>query len=289
LSIIVHYIHINFICFNRDTGKILHRELSGKDAVYDAVHMAFCGVDLDKSGNAWYHITEILSDVLRIIGWKSPMTKLEPMDDFFAARVHDYDEHMLMHVEGCREGYPKMAETIPADCKNLLDLGCGTGLELDAIFLRFPGMVVTGIDMTSSMLEKLTEKHPGKALNLICGDYFQTDLGTEQYDCAVSFETMHHFKHEKKISLYQKIHDALKTCGCYIECDYMVGTQLEEDYYFAEYDRLCNEQNLPENVFYHYDTPCTVENQIMLLKKAGFRTVEKIFSMGNTVMLKALK
>ena len=41
------------------------------------------------------------------------MKKLEAMADFFAARVDMYDEHMINDVEGCREGYVKMAEYVP--------------------------------------------------------------------------------------------------------------------------------------------------------------------------------
>ena len=41
------------------------------------------------------------------------MIKLETMSDFFTARVEGYDEHMIANVEGCKEGYPKMASLIP--------------------------------------------------------------------------------------------------------------------------------------------------------------------------------
>lgn len=51
------------------------------------------------------------------------------MSDFFAARVDGYDEHMLNDVEGCKDAYIKLAELLPQDTVELLDLGCGTGLE----------------------------------------------------------------------------------------------------------------------------------------------------------------
>ena len=121
------------------------------------------------------------------------MTNLEPMASFFAARVGMYDEHMLNDVEGCREGYLTMAELVPEGTESLLDLGCGTGLELDEIFKKLPDASVTGIDLTQAMLDRLKEKHPDKSLNLICGDYFSVALGEGVYDCAVSFQTMHHF------------------------------------------------------------------------------------------------
>ena len=217
------------------------------------------------------------------------MPILEKMSDFFAARVQGYDTHMLQNVQGCREGYTEMAKRLPEGTKTLLDLGCGTGLELDEIFRRFPSLRVTGIDLTSEMLEELHRKHPDKALTLRCEDYFAADLGKEVFDAAVSFESLHHFTKEMKQKLYQKVFDALKPGGVYIECDYMARDDEEEAALFAECARLRQEQMLPEDVFYHFDTPCTVENQKKLLNGASFATVTEIFRISGTVMLIAQK
>lgn len=216
------------------------------------------------------------------------MEKLEKMSDFFASRVELYDEHMINEVEGCKEGYLKMAELVPESCRSLLDLGCGTGLELDAIFERFSDIRVTGIDLCEEMLCKLREKHADKNPHLICADYF-THPFENDFDCAVSFQTMHHFSKEKKAELYKKIFSCLTKNGVYIECDYMVETQQEENHWFSENIRLRKEQGIDENEFFHYDTPCTIENQIKLLKTAGFASVEKVMRIENTTMLVARK
>lgn len=217
------------------------------------------------------------------------MNGLERMADFFTARVDGYDEHMLRNVGGCKEGYAKMAELVPEKANNLLDLGCGTGLELDEIFKTLPALSVTGVDLTQAMLDKLKEKHPDKKLNLVCGDYFTVDFGENAFDCAVSFQTMHHFTHEKKTELYRKICKSLKPDGTYIECDYMVENQADEDFYFSENQRLRKEQNISDGEFYHYDTPCTVENQIKMLEKAGFKTAKQVFREDNTTIIVAEK
>lgn len=216
------------------------------------------------------------------------MRPLETMSDFFTARVDGYDEHMLRDVEGCREGYPLMASLVPAQTRRLLDLGCGTGLELDEIFKLYPDVAVTGVDMTAAMLCELRAKHPDKKLTLICDDYFTADFGGI-YDCAVSFETMHHFTKEKKTALYRKVCEALTPNGVYIECDYMADTQEQEDFFFSELTRMRAEQGIPEDVFVHYDTPCTIHNQIAMLKAAGFASVEQVMRIGGTCMLVARK
>ena len=214
---------------------------------------------------------------------------MEKMSDFFAARVDGYDEHMLNDVEGCEEGYKKMAGQLPADAKKLLDLGCGTGLELDEIFKCFPQLEVTGIDLTLEMLLKLREKHSDKHMDLIHASYFDCDLGVHRYDAVVSFQTMHHFTHSKKIALYKKIYNSLQDGGRYIECDYMVETQREEDHWFAENKRIREELGIPMDEFYHYDTPCSFNNQVKMLLKAGFEKTEMVYRRGNTTMIAAYR
>jgi ubiquinone/menaquinone biosynthesis C-methylase UbiE len=127
--------------------------------------------------------------------------KLEKMTDFFANRIDIYDEHMLSY---CKNGYIKLAETIPDDSRSLLDLGCGTGLELVEIFKRNPKIKVTGIDLTKEMLDKLNERFNNKNINLINANYFEYDFGKKIYDVAISFETLHHFTHDEKIKLYNR-------------------------------------------------------------------------------------
>lgn len=215
--------------------------------------------------------------------------KLEKMTDFFCARVDGYDEHMLNDVEGCKPGYIKMAELVPGDTKTMLDLGCGTGLELDQIWGRLPDISVVGIDLTQAMLDKLQQKHSDKDIRLICGSYFDVDFGENVFDTAISFQTMHHFTHEEKIKLYQKIYKALKPDGVYIECDYMVTEQSAEDELYAENARIRRNMNIPEGEFYHYDTPCTIDNQIAILKKSGFLSSDMVWRMGNTTIITAKK
>ena len=90
------------------------------------------------------------------------MDRLEKMADFFATRVEMYDEHMINDVEGCREGYAKMAEYVPVGARKILDLGCGTGLELEGIFRKLPDAEITGIDLCEEMLRRLYEKYKDK-------------------------------------------------------------------------------------------------------------------------------
>jgi tRNA (cmo5U34)-methyltransferase len=212
---------------------------------------------------------------------------LEKMADFFTARVDEYDNHMMNDVVGCKEGYKKMAELLPETVVDLLDLGCGTGLELDEIFKIHPNIKVTGVDLSKTMLGVLKQKHPNQDLTLINANYFDYDFGIERFDAAISFQTMHHFSHEQKIKLYSRVYSALKPGGKYIECDYMVIEQKDEDFYFKENERIRKEQNIADGEFYHYDIPCTIENQLKMLHRAKFEKVEIVWRLENTTIVVA--
>jgi len=214
---------------------------------------------------------------------------IEPMDEFFVARLDFYDEHMLTEVEGLPETYAEFARHFPPGMQSLLDLGCGTGLELEPIFARFPDLQVTGIDLSQAMLNKLREKFPDKPIELICASYLDYDFGLERYDAATSFESLHHLDHALKLTLYQAIFRSIKPGGSYLEADYMVDTQAEEDHWFAENRRLRAEQGIRMDELYHYDTPLTISNQKQLLEQAGFYPVDEVWRVGATSILVARK
>ena len=202
------------------------------------------------------------------------MTKLEKMDDFFAARIDGYDEHMKTNIEGASGFYAYTASLLPGTAgSRVLDLGCGTGLELEEYFTLNPGANVTGVDLSREMLNALKAKFPGKNLTLIRASYFDTPFGEKQYDAAVSVESLHHFPAGLKASLYEKLHSALRENGVFVLTDYFAESEEMEKEYFQNLADLKREQGLPDDEFYHYDTPLLVEHETDILRRAGFREV----------------
>ena len=86
---------------------------------------------------------------------------LEKMDEFFERRLEGYDDHQLRCLPAAKFFYPKTASLLPsAPGSAVLDLGCGTGLELDEYFKKNPHAAITGIVLSSKMLDVLRAKHP---------------------------------------------------------------------------------------------------------------------------------
>ena len=213
---------------------------------------------------------------------------LEKMCDFFESRLDGYDAHMLDCIESAREFYPFTAICLPTEAnRHILDLGCGTGLELEAYFSVNPFAKVTGIDLAPGMLRALQSKFSDKSITLLCGSYFDIPFGEACFDAAVSVESLHHFTKEEKIPLYRKLRGALKDGGYFILTDYFSLSDEEEQEHAWELRRLKALQGIDDGEFYHYDTPLTVEHETEALLAAGFSAVEVLNNWGATFTLKA--
>ena len=215
---------------------------------------------------------------------------LEKMSDFFESRLAEYDEHMLTNIESADKFYPYTSRLLPqtTNCE-VLDLGCGTGLELEFYYPLNPTAKVTGIDLSEGMLSRLKSKFMGKSLNLIVGSYFDLPLGENKFNAAVSVESLHHFTKEEKLGLYKKLRASLKPNGYFILTDYFALSDSEETEHRNKLIELKNEQGIRDSEFYHYDTPLTVNHEVEALAEAGFSSVEVLQNWGATYTIKAVK
>lgn len=215
---------------------------------------------------------------------------LEKMGAFFDARLEGYEVHQLTCIESAEIFYPFSAECLPRySGAEILDLGCGTGLELSWYYPLVPDARVTGIDLAPGMLRSLREKYPDKSLTLLQGSYFDLPFPENHFDAAISVESLHHFTQAQKIPLYRKLHNSLKEGGFFILTDYFAPTEEYEAFYRQELIRLKQEQGISDEDFYHYDTPLTVVHETEALTRGGFSRVEVLGTWGATHTLKAYK
>lgn len=216
----------------------------------------------------------------------------EEMDAFFDARADGYDSHMKRTVTDFAEFYQSIAVEITATTKPIaiLDIGCGTGLELSDILAKVPRVQLTCNDLSLGMLEKLKQKYQTHAqqISFLVGSYTTLPLGKSTYDYVVSAMTVHHLLPAPKVELYRRIHESLKPGGSYIEGDFVVDAAEEQE--FLEYYQEKMQTLDPQKAgLYHLDLPFTVEKQIRLLKEAGFDNVTATWHKGAAAVFRCIK
>lgn len=237
------------------------------------VHRGFKGMEhFGRERQFCYYLLENSSQPA---SQQQPLSGIEPMAAFFDLRAEGYEAHMKQNREFDNfyaEAVAPIPETlIPIE---VLDLGCGTGLELKGLFERAPNARVTCVDLSQGMLEILKENYKDRLgqLTVVQASYVDWQYPEASFDYALSVYTMHHFLEPKKVGIYQKIAGALKPGGAYIEADYMVDGETM-DRMLKDYYELLAKDNAVQDGACHVDIPFTPEVQRRLLHSASFAYV----------------
>jgi len=208
----------------------------------------------------------------------------EEMAAFFDARAAGYDGYFRTEIlpgELFAGFYGALSAPIgETDAPlRILDLGCGTGLEFEALFRRVPNAQVVGVDLALGMLDLLQTRYRTRMnqITLVVDSFLTMPFGSRAYDYVLSGNAMHHVLRDTKRALYEKIHAALKPGGKYVEGDSVIPRELEGQF-VAEYHECAATVPPAPDGTYHLDVPFSLETQKALLLEAGFRDFELIWN-----------
>jgi len=219
--------------------------------------------------------------------------KPEPMGAFFDVRSNEYNDVMLSG-EGA-DDYIKLGSCFPKTeaALSILDIGCGSGIELNHIWAQVPNARITCVDVSRGLLDQLMKNHPDKhdRITIVEASYIDWEYPGNAFDIVVSNMTMHHLWPDEKVGVYRKIYNTIKSDGVYIEGDFMVDALAVKQYRQIYETVTANLTNKAEPGEYHIDIPCTVETQMELLQNAGFGSVKVLcnYNRDNGAIIEARK
>lgn len=212
----------------------------------------------------------------------------EGMEDFFDQRAMTYNTHMA-EILDVPTFYQAVANPIAGTSApvTILDLGCGTGIELAYLFARAPKALITGIDLAERMMALLQQQYAPYTdqLTLIQDSYLDRPFPQEAFNYVCAVQTLHHLLPEEKQALYARIYASLRPGGAFIEGDYTVSLD-EEIERRSQY--LDFRKDFPTGI-YHVDIPCAVESEYALLCAAGFIPVDITYRAENCTVFVARK
>lgn len=214
--------------------------------------------------------------------------KIDNMDIHFNKCASDYDRHFYEDL-GMSEFYDEIEEQLSTcgNPKNILVLGCGTGLEIERIKYS---AIVTAIDVSSGMLDELKKKklHPQMTLNAICGSYFDVVFPEKNFDLVLSTYSFHHFTIQQKTQLYSKIYNCLKVSGYFINGDTVCRDKDTEIRLRNEAEELYKQKGLPFGSL-HIDVPLALDTELALLSNSGFNCISVERRWNKTALIKAIR
>jgi tRNA (cmo5U34)-methyltransferase len=165
-----------------------------------------------------------------------------------AAPAVDYDYLIGDIVPGQSLLLETILDYLPDNPRQVLELGCGTGILTEMILGRFPGAEVTGIDLSPDMLRIASGKHALRDVKFIEGD-LRDAWPPGPYDAVVTSLCIHHVSPGDRAGVVRRARDVLFPGGRFVCGDVFRGeTDWEERILTANWLRGMHHAGVPDEV-----------------------------------------
>lgn len=201
------------------------------------------------------------------------------------AKIYDKKRRKFI---SCYDDYyinsTKFITSIINEPKMVLDLGAGTGLLTSFWYREFPNARYVLDDISEEMLNMAKERFT-KAVNVeyVKDDYNQK-LPDGDFDTIISALSIHHLDNDEKERLFKRIFDRLPKGGVFVNYDmFNAETKDMTERYNRYWEKSVLSCQLPVVDVEHWkkgrsiDKECSVNEEILLLKNAGFSEVNCVY------------
>jgi tRNA (cmo5U34)-methyltransferase len=184
-------------------------------------------------------------------------------------------------MELCTEA----AKYVNPNAKDLLDIGCGAGNYTLKMLSKIPNLNCTLNDLSMPMLERAKQRVSAQTngqVTIIQDDMRNLELADNSFDIVLAAATFHHLRDDADWeNVFSKLYKSLKPGGSIWISDLITHdteplNRLFQQRYSDHLDTLGGPEYRQKVLDYvaHEDTPRSVNYQMDLLKKVGFRGVE---------------
>lgn len=177
------------------------------------------------------------------------------------------------------------------DAKALLDIGCGAGNYSLKMLEKIPGLDCTLVDLSRPMLDKAKERVSAATsgtVEVLQQDILESEFPAEHFDIILAAAVLHHLREDADWErVFLKLYQSLKPGGSFWISDLIVHdavhlNELFTQRYAAYLDGLGGSE-YRQKVFDYIekeDTPRSINFQLDLMKKVGFRDTEVLHKNG---------
>ena len=220
---------------------------------------------------------------------KSTVEEIKERFDNDVERFSNLDTGQLSTVDAkiTLELITEASKRMIPNAKNLLDVGCGAGNYTLMMLSKIPDLNCTLVDLSKPMLDKALErvsKMTSSDISIVQGDIREVKLIENHYDIILAGAVLHHLRDDKDWeATFEKLYKLLKPGGCLMISDLITqDTELLNEYIWERYgdylETLGGKEYRQKVLDYvaKEDSPRSMNYQLDLMKKVGFRKVEII-------------
>jgi ubiquinone/menaquinone biosynthesis C-methylase UbiE len=113
----------------------------------------------------------------------------------YAASAERYDRRWRDYL---RATIPPTVAALGSGLVSVLDVGCGTGVLLEEILAREPGIRAAGVDISPEMLNEARARLGGRA-ELVRSDAARLPFGDRSFSAAATSSVLHHWPEPRRV------------------------------------------------------------------------------------------
>lgn len=218
---------------------------------------------------------------------KSTVDEIKQRFDNDVERFSNLDTGQLSTIDAkiSLELITEASKRIVPEAENLLDVGCGGGNYSLMMLSKISNLHCTLVDLSKPMLkvayDRVSQK-TNKRVSCIQGDIREVELPENHFDIILAGAILHHLRDDKDWeSTFKKLFKLLKPGGCLMISDLITqDTEILTDYTWERYGDYLESMNGKEyrqkvlDYVEKEDSPRSMNYQLDLMKKVGFRKVE---------------
>ncbi|ACM92914.1 putative methyltransferase [Nautilia profundicola AmH] len=210
-------------------------------------------------------------------------------DDMLNRSVPFYKENLNLQID--------ILKNFLSDQDKIIDLGSSTGTFLIELAKKKENLDLIGIDNSEAMIKRAKNKARafGVKVEFINSDFLEYDLSGSK--AIVANYTVQFIRPLKREKLIKKIYDSLKNDGIFLMSEKLITENKKlnkimiDIYYdykkqmgYSEFE-IAQKREALENVL----IPYTMQENIEMLKNAGFKEIEVVFRWNNFATFIAFK
>lgn len=217
---------------------------------------------------------------------KSTVEEIKERFDNDVERFSNLDTGQVSTIDAkiSLELITESARRIIPHATHLLDVGCGAGNYSLMMLTKIPDLNCTLVDLSKPMLDRAYQrviKETGN-VTILQGDIRDIELEENQYDIILAGAVLHHLRDDKDWeTTFGKLFRLLRLGGCLMISDLVAqDTDILNEYIREKYgdylEEIGGEEYRHKVLDYveKEDTPRSINYQLDLMKKVGFRNVE---------------